>query len=90
MQTLREFDEIYQATVTNVMRYWTPAMQAEIAKHCYDWGRFDFNNYLRRSSIRFYKAYQSFATNRDDISICDVGGFWGIFPLMLKRLGFKH
>jgi 2-polyprenyl-3-methyl-5-hydroxy-6-metoxy-1,4-benzoquinol methylase len=85
-----EFDVIYQESVRIVFEHWTEAMQAELAAHCHAWGPglYDFKNYLEVSSIRFYKAYRSFADEGISQSICDVGGFWGVFPLTLKKLGF--
>jgi 2-polyprenyl-3-methyl-5-hydroxy-6-metoxy-1,4-benzoquinol methylase len=86
-----DFDKVYQEAVNAVFKYWTPQMQMEIAAHCYGWrpGRFDFRNYLRVSSIRFYKAYRSFAEGGKEQTICDIGGFWGVWPVTLKALGYK-
>lgn len=65
-------------------------MQTELARHCHAWrpGAFDFRNYLRLSSIRFYKAYRALSQRGDGQRVCDVGGFWGVFPMTLKSLGF--
>jgi len=65
-------------------------MQTELAAHCHSWGPglFDFRNYLEVSAVRFYKAYESIAVNGNDQRICDVGGFWGVFPLTLKAIGY--
>jgi 2-polyprenyl-3-methyl-5-hydroxy-6-metoxy-1,4-benzoquinol methylase len=86
-----QFDQIYQDSVTTVFRHWTPEMQSILAAHCHSWGPglFDFRNYLQASSCRFYKAYLSFAAGSDDQTICDVGGFWGVFPLTLKKIGYE-
>jgi 2-polyprenyl-3-methyl-5-hydroxy-6-metoxy-1,4-benzoquinol methylase len=88
--SFQAFNEIYQDAVSSVFEYWSPQMQKEIAIHCYGWrpGCFDFRNYLQLSSIRFYKAYYSFAGQGTKQTICDVGGFWGVFPLTLKALGY--
>ena len=88
--TFQQFDTIYQDSVRKVFEHWTPQMQTELAAHCHSWGPglFDFRNYLKVSAVRFYKAYESIAVDEDCERICDVGGFWGVFPLILKRIGY--
>lgn len=88
--TFQHFDEIYQDSVKTVFEHWTPAMQTLLAAHCHSWGPglFDFRNYLQASSLRFYRAYRSLADDTHDQKICDVGGFWGVFPLTLKKIGY--
>lgn len=85
----RDFNEAYQSSVRAVFEHWNTEMQSEIALHCRGWSpdRFDFRNYLDASAVRFYKAYLTFA-EEDDPRICDVGGFWGVFPVTLKELGY--
>jgi 2-polyprenyl-3-methyl-5-hydroxy-6-metoxy-1,4-benzoquinol methylase len=86
-----EFDRVYQHAVKEVFTHWRPQMQEEIARHCRAWavGRFNFEAYLNQSSIRYYHAYSSLAGAMDGGRICDLGGFWGAFPLTLHRLGCK-
>jgi 2-polyprenyl-3-methyl-5-hydroxy-6-metoxy-1,4-benzoquinol methylase len=88
--SFERFDKEYQDVVEAVYRYWTPQMQVELASHNVGWdlGKFNFATYLRASSIRFYKAYSSFAEQGCRQTVCDVGGFWGVFPVTLKRLGY--
>lgn len=86
------FDKIYQEAVRTVFAHWTALMQEELAAHCHSWrpGLFDFKNYLQASSLRFYKAYRAFAKETDERQrVCDVGGFWGVFPLTLKQIGYE-
>jgi 2-polyprenyl-3-methyl-5-hydroxy-6-metoxy-1,4-benzoquinol methylase len=85
------FDEIYQESVSTVFAHWTAEMQAELAVHCHSWGPglFDFKNYLAASARRFYKAYRAFACVDEKQRVCDVGGFWGVFPLTLKKIGYE-
>lgn len=84
------FDAIYQDAVGAVLRYWTTQMQEKIAIHCYPWGPrlFDFERYLKLSSIRYYKAYRTFAEDGETQTLCDVGGYWGVFPVTLATLGY--
>lgn len=84
----REFDRACNGVVDLVMRFWTPEMQSEIARHNAGWarGRTDFEVYLRASSTRFWRAYVALNASHDD-SVCDVGGFWGVWPLTLRSLG---
>jgi 2-polyprenyl-3-methyl-5-hydroxy-6-metoxy-1,4-benzoquinol methylase len=89
--SFQEFDKVYQSSVRAVFEHWTEEMQGQIALHCHGWspGLFDFKNYLEASSIRFYKAYLHIAESKDEnLSVCDVGGFWGVLPLTLKELGY--
>lgn len=84
-----EFDRIYQPGVSFVLEHWTPEMQTELALHCHGWRpeAFDFTDYLRASSRRFYRAYLR-CVEAGAETVCDVGGFWGVFPLAMKELGF--
>jgi SAM-dependent methyltransferase len=84
-----EFNAEYQSSVDDVWQHWNESMQADIARHCIAWapGRMDFRDYLRVSSIRFYKAYEALIAGGGR-SICDVGGFWGVWPITAKKLGF--
>ncbi|MBI4530045.1 MAG: methyltransferase domain-containing protein [Candidatus Latescibacteria bacterium] len=61
-----------------------------MAVHNYGWtlGLTNFEVYLCASSIRYYKAYLSFAGDKNARRVCDVGGFWGVFPVTLKELGY--
>jgi len=88
--SFESFDEIYQDSVSLVLEHWNAEMQTELARHCYGWRpeAFDFRNYLMLSSLRFYRAYSAFVRGGLDQRICDVGGFWGVFPITLKTLGF--
>lgn len=85
-----EFDKLYQASVEEIWRHWSVEMQVEIARHCVAWApeRIDFLEYLRLSSIRFYKAYESLADSGEN-TLCDVGGFWGVWPITASKLGYK-
>jgi SAM-dependent methyltransferase len=85
-----EFNAIYQSSVDEIWPYWNEEMQLEIARHCVAWspGRMDFLNYLRVSSIRFFKAYEALISGGGR-SVCDVGGFWGVWPVTAEKLGFE-
>src|SRR5688500_777681 len=84
-----EFDKVYQSSVAEIWPHWSDEMQAEIARHNIGWssGRTDFLDYLKLSSIRFYKAYSAMTETGGKI-ICDVGGFWGAWPVTAAKLGF--
>jgi 2-polyprenyl-3-methyl-5-hydroxy-6-metoxy-1,4-benzoquinol methylase len=89
--SFQQFDVVYQDAVKVVFEYWTEQMQIELARHCHGWGPglTDFRDYLEISSIRFYKAYCAIVRGGEAQTVCDVGGFWGVFPLTLKKLGFE-
>ncbi len=88
--SFKKFNEEYENVVEAVYRHWTPEMQMELASNNEGWNldRFNFRTYLRASSIRFYRAYRSFPEKENKQTVCDVGGFWGVFPIILKRLGY--
>ena len=48
----------------------------------------DFREYLGRSVERYWHAYRSIASFDSAQAICDIGGFWGLLPLVLKQLGY--
>lgn len=85
-----EFSQIYGDAVRVVLEHWTPAMQAEIARHNVGWetGAFDFRNYLEASAIRFYLPYLALADRGMDQKICDIGSHWGVWPMTLRSLGY--
>ena len=86
----REFAALYREETRLVWARWTPAMQERIALHCRGWapGRFDFSRYLEASLRRYYVAYRAFA-KEPARTVCDVGGFWGVFPATLARIGYE-
>ncbi|HEX7241529.1 MAG TPA: methyltransferase domain-containing protein, partial [Longimicrobiaceae bacterium] len=88
---LAEFERAYREALAGVWPHWSPGMQAEMARHCHGWSpeRFDFRAYLDASAARFHRAYRALAEDASVRSVCDVGGFWGVFPLTLKRLGYE-
>lgn len=85
-----EFDKVYRSSVNEIWSYWNEEMQSQIARHCIAWspGQMDFLGYLRLSSIRFYKAYIALVESGAR-TICDVGGFWGVWPMTARKLGFQ-
>ena len=89
--SFKRFNDVYRNAVRDVYEYWTPEMQLELARYNQGWAPafFDFGAYLRASSVRYYKAYRLLAEKGSDQTVCDVGGFWGCFPVTLKRLGYK-
>ncbi|HYW06665.1 MAG TPA: methyltransferase domain-containing protein [Longimicrobium sp.] len=88
---MTEWSAAYREATERVWRHWTPAMQGEIARHCAGWGagRFDFRVYLDASSERFRRAYLGVVARPGVRTVCDVGGFWGVFPLTLALLGYR-
>jgi len=84
-----EFKTRYDTRLERVFSFWTREMQDEIARHCAGWhsSRFDFRVYLERSAQRFHRAYLSLVRRRCR-SVCDVGGLWGLLPVVLRDLGF--
>ncbi len=66
-------------------------MQSEFSRHCVGWspGRFDFRAYLTLSETRYRIAFSKLSSGRELGRVCDVGGFFGAFPLALARLGYS-
>jgi len=85
----KQFQKIYYQSVDDIFQHWTSDMQAEISRHCYPWreGVMDFKGYLTASETRYQVAYKSLCEPGDFDSLCDIGGFYGVFPLTLARLG---
>ena len=84
-----EFDRVYLQTMNELSATWGAEMQQEIARHNVAWhpDRMNFGEYLRCSLIRYRKAYAALVSI-DVRSVCDVGGFLGVFPVTLARMGF--
>jgi 2-polyprenyl-3-methyl-5-hydroxy-6-metoxy-1,4-benzoquinol methylase len=87
-----EFLRAYNGAVDDVLKYVNPAMQSDVARHNLGWSgeQYDFENYLRRSDRRYLAAYRYFLHPGvvDVKNVCDVGGFWGVWPVALARLGY--
>ena len=87
----QEFKKIYEEKVEAIYKHWTREMQTEMSFHCYGWdpGLFNIRTYLEASVIRYYTAYCAFAKRGGGLTLCDVGGFWGVFPITLRQLGYE-
>lgn len=83
-----EWNRAYREALHGVWAHWSPALQEQVAAHHRGWapGRFDFHRYLAASSTRFYQAWRAVGGVE---RLCDVGGFWGVFPLTLRLLGAR-
>lgn len=84
-----EFNKIYLNNLKSISNFISDKIQTQLGKHNYGWrrGNTSFENYLKLSVKRYYIAYKQFY-NKGNI-FCDVGGFWGVFPLTLKDIGFN-
>ena len=91
MVSFNEFKKVYQGVVLAVYGNWTLEMQEEMARYCYGWNpsKFNVKAYLEASVLRYYHAYQTIAESGDYHTLCDIGGFWGVFPITLKLFGFE-
>jgi 2-polyprenyl-3-methyl-5-hydroxy-6-metoxy-1,4-benzoquinol methylase len=87
----QEFKKIYEENVEAIYKYWTRGMQTEMSFHCYGWnpGRFNMRTYLEASVTRYYTAYCAFSKRGGGLTLCDVGGLWGVFPITLRQLGYE-
>lgn len=85
-----EFEQAYEESVREVLTHWTHQMQLEISTHCVGWhpDRYNLSRYLEASCARYLRAYTSLRNLANGTSVCDIGGFWGVFPLTLRRLGY--
>ena len=85
------FQKVYADVCRACLRFWTPEMQTEMARHCVSWSpeNFNFTSYFELSALRAYYAYLAIVRHVGETGhICDVGGFGGVFPIVLKRLGY--
>lgn len=87
----QEWDREYKKTVNKIYEFWNADMQLEIAKFNWGWHPelYDFKTYLDASTIRYYKAYTEISAKNNIKTVCDVGGFWGVFPTVLVSLGYE-
>jgi 2-polyprenyl-3-methyl-5-hydroxy-6-metoxy-1,4-benzoquinol methylase len=87
----QEFKKIYEEKVESIFKHWTREMQTKMSFHCYGWNPevFNIRTYLEASVIRYYTAYCAFAKRGQGLTLCDVGGFWGVFPITLCQLGYE-
>ncbi len=85
------FEREYKRAVDDVLRFLTEPMQEEMSLHNAGWrrGATDFRVYLLASETRFLHALDALELEQDS-SVCDVGGFWGVWPLTLARLGVRR
>jgi SAM-dependent methyltransferase len=84
-----QFRQTYLTSVEDVLHFWTPEMQTEISRHNVGWRRerIDFKGYLRHSELRYWVAFDMVSRNGAINTWCDIGGFFGAYPLTLLRLG---
>jgi len=86
-----DFERAYLSAVEDILKTsrWSPELQREFSRHCVGWSpeRFDFGEYLRKSLRRYQVAIAALDRAGGLGRICDVGGFFGAFPLALARLG---
>ncbi len=92
MVSFHKFSATYEEALREVMGNWSPVLQDELAVHNIGWGsdNFDFNNYLRCSVKRYYQIYLVLDNYDSNVRYCDVGGFFGVFPITLKMLGYSN
>ncbi|PKK88713.1 MAG: hypothetical protein CVV64_17480 [Candidatus Wallbacteria bacterium HGW-Wallbacteria-1] len=94
MMNKNEFRKIYLETAEKLIPLITTEIQTGMAAHNPLWSRNanDFSEYIRKSWIRYWIALEGLISRERtpiNVKVCDVGGFLGIFPLTLKKLGFK-
>ena len=84
------FERVYLEVVGDLLASLTEEMQREIARHNIEWmpGRTDFHGYFLCSAGRYYRAYRAIV-NGGACAVCDVGGFLGVLPVTLARLGVR-
>jgi 2-polyprenyl-3-methyl-5-hydroxy-6-metoxy-1,4-benzoquinol methylase len=91
-QELARFESLYQDTFVEVEGLVSREALIRLASHSYGWhpDQYDMLTYLKRSIIRYRQAYsyilRQYRGRR--ISCLDIGGFWGLFPAVLKKLGY--
>jgi len=83
-----EFQRVYRASVADVVRNIGASELEKMSAHNRELLKSDPREYLERSEVRYLRALQllgSRASTRD--SLLEVGGYLGVFPLALARLG---
>jgi len=89
---LSRFDAVYRETASEVERFVTREAMIQLASHCLGWhpDHYDMFTYLKNSIIRYRQAYRYMLRHYGNrrVSCLDVGGFWGIFPAVLSKMGY--
>lgn len=87
---IHDFETLYLKNVHNIYELWTPEMQADLAQNNSEWSfpHTNFREYLVLSVERYKICLQQILRENAQ-KICDVGGFWGAFPLTLRQMGFQ-
>jgi len=87
-----DFREIYLDTFSEIKKYITREALIGLSKHNYDWhpDRYNMAEYLKKSAAKSERTY-CFIKKKypDKIKILDVGGFFGVFPVTLKKMGYE-
>jgi len=89
--SIDQFEGLYREAVEAVFTHWNREMQQELSRHCRGWAPelCDFRAYLMASCGRYFRAYLGITKCGDTRTICDVGGFWGAFPMVLAKAGYQ-
>lgn len=88
-----EFVKIYQETFLDIKSRITRDDLISLSEHNYLWHPDQFNmvGYLEKSVLRYRKAFRYILDFKGTShpKILDVGGFFGVFPVTLKKLGYN-
>lgn len=88
MVDLDEFRRVYRNAVADVAPTVGPAELERIARHDRPLAQWDPVEYMRRSEVRYVHALRLLEGRaRFREPVLEVGGFLGVFPLALARLG---
>lgn len=83
------FEKIYMEYLTYLSRYINDDLQQRIARNNNGFAGFDLIGYYRREWKKYFFAYQCIARNIKGKTICDCGGFLGVFAYVLVRFGYQ-
>lgn len=90
MVDLEEFRRVYRGAVADVAPTVGPAELEKLAVHDRPLAQWDPLEYMRRSEERCLRALRLLDHRaRPQEPLLEVGGFLGVFPLALARLGFR-
>ncbi len=88
---MEEFKREYNNAVEDILEFFDDNALDTIGRHNVAWkaGRFDLRGYLSASAARYEYAYNAAKAYKGNgvLKHLDVGGFFGAFPVTLRRLG---
>lgn len=90
MVSEEKFREIYFKNLSTIASYFTESMFKGMMVHDLSYGRIDLKKYYEIEWKKYYESYCIIASHvPEGGTICDCGGFLGVFAVTMADLGYK-